>query len=225
MTRREGTAPSRSRKRFVATLIVAGLVMGGCTDFAGYDLDYIIGRARVLSTMRNTISLEPQDLALLPPVGTVPVAGPGSSAPPPFSSLQLDSVAPTLSNPLPVSEAVRARGEVVYNNNCAVCHGTQGAGDGSIIGAGRFPMAPSLVSGTAPGRSDGYLYAIIRAGRGLMPSYGDRIDHEDRWAVVHYVRSLQGETIGAPSGAIAAAVTPDTGTPADAAQQPAAAPQ
>ena len=42
------------------------------------------------------------------------------------------------------------------------------------------------------GRSDGYIYAIVKAGRGLMPSYR-RIPPEDRWAVVHYVRQLQGQ--------------------------------
>jgi prenyltransferase beta subunit len=32
---------------------------------------------------------------------------------------------------------------------------------------------------------------MIRVGRGLMPSYGARITHFDRWHVVNYVRQLQ----------------------------------
>jgi mono/diheme cytochrome c family protein len=39
--------------------------------------------------------------------------------------------------------------------------------------------------------SDAYLYAMIRVGRGLMPEYGSRISHFDRWNVINYVRQLQ----------------------------------
>ena len=39
--------------------------------------------------------------------------------------------------------------------------------------------------------SDQYIYAMIRVGRGLMPEYGSRITHFDRWHVVNYVRQLQ----------------------------------
>lgn len=217
MTRHESPRAGRSSRKFAVTLIVAGAMVSGCTDFAGYDLDYLIGRADVISTMRNTISYQPQDIALLPAEGTVPVAGPGADSPAPFTAMQLDSAAATLSNPLAASETVLARGEVVYNNQCSVCHGALGAGDGSVVGGGRFPTAPTLLAGTATGRSDGYLYAVIRAGRGLMPAYGERIDHEDRWAVVHYIRALQGQPA-------AAGATQVTDVAADPAQQSAAAP-
>ena len=51
---------------------------------------------------------------------------------------------------------------------------------------------PSLLTTTARGWSDGYLYSITRYGRGVMPQYGDKIVRRDeRWAVVDYVRSLQ----------------------------------
>ena len=43
---------------------------------------------------------------------------------------------------------------------------------------------------TAAGRSDGYLYNIIRNGGGRMPNYR-RIPDEDRWHLVNYVRYLQ----------------------------------
>jgi mono/diheme cytochrome c family protein len=41
------------------------------------------------------------------------------------------------------------------------------------------------------GYSDAYIYAMIRVGRGLMPEYGSRISHFDRWHIVNYVRQLQ----------------------------------
>jgi hypothetical protein len=46
--------------------------------------------------------------------------------------------------------------------------------------------------------SDQYLYAMIRVGRGLMPEYGSRITHFDRWSIVNYVRELQLQAGNAP---------------------------
>jgi hypothetical protein len=40
-------------------------------------------------------------------------------------------------------------------------------------------------------RTDGYIFGMIRNGRGLMPPY-NRIEELDRWDVVNYVRALQG---------------------------------
>ena len=40
--------------------------------------------------------------------------------------------------------------------------------------------------------SDGYIYGMIRNGRGAMPTY-NRIEDMDRWDVVNYVRGLQGK--------------------------------
>ena len=42
------------------------------------------------------------------------------------------------------------------------------------------------------GRTDGYIFGMIRNGRGLMPPY-NRIEEMDRWDVVNYVRALQGK--------------------------------
>jgi catechol 2,3-dioxygenase-like lactoylglutathione lyase family enzyme len=39
--------------------------------------------------------------------------------------------------------------------------------------------------------SDGYIWGMIRNGRGLMPSY-NRIEELERWDVVNYLRGLQG---------------------------------
>jgi mono/diheme cytochrome c family protein len=57
--------------------------------------------------------------------------------------------------------------------------------------------APSLLTDKARAYSDGYLYSMIRYGRGVMPRYGDKVyRHEDRWAIVNYVRKLQRDAAG-----------------------------
>ena len=58
------------------------------------------------------------------------------------------------------------------------------AGDKTGPFAGVFPLV------TAAGRTDGYIYNLIRGGGQRMPSY-QRIAHEDRWHLVNYVRYLQ----------------------------------
>jgi mono/diheme cytochrome c family protein len=90
-----------------------------------------------------------------------------------------------------------------------VCLGSAGAG----IGIVRLMGAPSLLTARARGYSDGYVYSIIRYGRGVMPRYGDKIVRpDDRWAVVNYVRKLQA---AAPAPADSTPVAPPA-TPAAA---------
>jgi mono/diheme cytochrome c family protein len=90
-----------------------------------------------------------------------------------------------------------ARGDTLYQNFCATCHGQAGKGDGPV---GRKLGAPPIVSDRAKAYSDGYLYSIVRYGRGLMPRYGDKVyDPRDRWAIVNHVRQLQ-QGAPAPGG-------------------------
>ncbi len=89
------------------------------------------------------------------------------------------------------SAAVLARGKWVYDTYCSVCHGSSGDGDGPIIGAGRFPNPPSLLSNHARELADGAIYNIVTVGQGLMPSYAVQVTPIDRWRVVHFVRKLQ----------------------------------
>ncbi len=97
---------------------------------------------------------------------------------------------------------VEARGDTLFHTFCAVCHGTAGAGDGPV----RIMGAPSLHTAKARAWSDGYIYSIIRYGRGVMPRYGDKVPRpEDRWAIVNYVRKLQAEApVPAPADSAAA---------------------
>jgi mono/diheme cytochrome c family protein len=95
-----------------------------------------------------------------------------------------------LKNPTAVSEASLVNGRKLYQINCTPCHGQAGKGDGPV---GKYGLpAPSLVADHAKGLADGYIFGIMRNGRGAMPTY-DRIEEMDRWDVVNYVRGLQGK--------------------------------
>ena len=203
-------------------------VLPGCTDWAMYDVDVAQGKVPQLSTMRESVRPDPYEYLRHPADGTVPVSTPQGDVPAHYTQADLDAVAPTLLNPVQGDSRALARGQVMYDRACSVCHGALGAGDGQVVkqvtGAdgkqyGRFPYAPPLNGGTAVGRSDGYIYAVIDKGRGMMPSYGERITHLDRWAVVEYVRELQrragagpAATVGAPATAAPAAPAPTADT-------------
>lgn len=103
--------------------------------------------------------------------------------------------------PNPTDRVATAHGDTLYHTYCAVCHGTDGNSATSTIGP-RL-AAPSLLTDRARGYVDGYLYSLVRYGRGVMPQYGDKVTRpEDRWAIVNYVRQLQAQ-----------APTLSTGTP------------
>ena len=111
-----------------------------------------------------------------------------------------------LANPTTNRAATLALGDTVYGNYCEVCHGSAGDGKGLV---GVKMGALSLLTDKAKAYSDGYLYSMVRYGRGVMPQYGDKIFRiQDRWAVVNYVRKLQGFAADAAPAAPAAAAAP-----------------
>jgi mono/diheme cytochrome c family protein len=131
--------------------------------------------------------------------GTVPITG----SEPDWSAewaVGNTATADKLANPL-AGQPASAVGDTLFHTYCAVCHGIAGAGDGKV---GLQLAAPSLLTDRARAYSDGYIYSILRFGRGVMPRYGDKIRGAKRWEVVNYVRHLQGfigqATVAPPGG-------------------------
>lgn len=174
-----------------ATMAACSPRPGERWDFGMTHLDYVWDKFTVTSTLRESVSYDRYEMPRLPAEGTVPVVNPNGDVGPPFTQAELPTVAAALPNPLPATPEVIARGKYVYQNQCVVCHGATGQGDGPVIGPNKFPYAPPVVGPQASGYSDGYLYGIIRVGRGLMPAYGSRIPEPERWALVHYLRVMQ----------------------------------
>lgn len=97
----------------------------------------------------------------------------------------------TAFNPLPRTQANLERGKFVFENNCMVCHGAKGLGDGPVVP--RFPAPFNLQAQQAKNLTDAQIYELITKGRGRMGAYGGHVLREDRWKVVHYIRTLQGK--------------------------------
>ena len=173
-----------------ASVFLAPLLLGaaGCEWFTDFKRQPSL---RTWETVKDSLTPSRGNPVHSVPVTGMAVAGFQVS----YSALPgtIDSMS-GIPNPHPVSEQSLANGRKYYQINCAVCHGDAGAGDGS---ATKFGMPGiNLVNDVTRGRSDGYIFGMIRNGRGLMPSY-NRIEEPDRWDVVNYLRALQGST-GAP---------------------------
>ncbi|HWK12171.1 MAG TPA: cytochrome c [Vicinamibacterales bacterium] len=113
-----------------------------------------------------------------------PSAGPRDPAP---GAIPLESRGPydrlageSVASPLPARGA--GDGRALHDIYCAPCD------DGAV---GRFfPRMPLLNSADVQRHGDGYLYATITNGTGLMPSYGHVLDPAERWQIVQFLRSM-----------------------------------
>lgn len=96
-----------------------------------------------------------------------------------------------LKSPLdPQNVQARQRGEFVFTNFCAVCHGPGGTGNGVVPQRG-YPAPPSLLADHAVKMKDGQMFHVLTYGQNNMPSYASQVSREDRWNVVLYLRALQ----------------------------------
>ena len=103
----------------------------------------------------------------------------------------IDSIGLAISNPQPPTDSSVALGRRYFQINCAVCHGDDGQGTKNMV-VMKYGLGVNIVGEPTKARSDGYIFGMIRNGRGLMPSY-NRIEEAERWHVVNYVRGLQGK--------------------------------
>ena len=67
---------------------------------------------------------------------------------------------------------------------------TTPAGDGMIVQRG-FPRPPSFHEPRLRDAPEGHFFHVITHGYGVMYSYASRVEPEERWAIIAYVRALQ----------------------------------
>lgn len=96
-------------------------------------------------------------------------------------------------NPLPITETGLQRGKFLYDINCGICHGDKADGNGYLVRDGSpYPAQPAnFLLDDFVNTTDGRYYFAIMYGKNVMGSYKDKLSYEERWEVIHYIRSLQ----------------------------------
>lgn len=96
-----------------------------------------------------------------------------------------------------------ARGKIVYDHNCAACHGSRLEGQPKwqeTLPTGRMPAPPHDASGHTWHHPDNILFGITKHGlvpgkyappsySSDMPAFGGQLSDEDIWAVLAYIKS------------------------------------
>jgi len=152
-----------SAGRFYLFLMsVVPLILVGCTDM--HDQPSIKGQESPrMSAPREAVSIK----------GKMPTPDYGSK----------------LENPVNADANSLQRGALLYQINCAMCHGTKDTYLGSIGGQLK-PPPPSLHDPRIRDLSESDIFLRIYLGFGRMPAQGRRISETDIWNLVNYVKTF-----------------------------------
>lgn len=101
-----------------------------------------------------------------------------------------------LSNPFPITKDGLERGKLLYDINCGICHGEKADGNGYLVAEDNpnavYPAQPAIMTTDEfVNASEGRYYHAIMYGKNVMGGYADKLSYEERWQVIHYIRSLQ----------------------------------
>ena len=90
--------------------------------------------------------------------------------------------------PMSGAAADAKKGKAVFDENCSMCH--ESASTEVKVGPGLKGLfkKEKLKNGKKP--SDAVVLAIINAGGGGMPAYGDQLSDEEKANVLAYLRTL-----------------------------------
>lgn len=93
-------------------------------------------------------------------------------------------------SPVPVDEALLARGAERFSIYCQPCHDERGEGKGILFQRAKVPTA-NLLEQRIRDLPDGEIFDTITNGKGLMSGYKYPIAPHDRWAIIAHVRDLE----------------------------------
>ncbi len=124
---------------------------------------------------------------------------------------RLRATAEITSNPFPATDARLKSGKELYVIYCGICHGDKADGNGYLVrdNGGKYPAQPAnLLADNFVNTTDGQYYHAIMHGKNVMGGYSDKLSYEERWNVIHYIRSLQAKGKGLDYGTSTAAINP-----------------
>src|SRR5262245_53757049 len=85
-----------------------------------------------------------------------------------------------------------AKGQAIYKKNCQMCHGEKGVGDGPA-GKRLNPKPFNLTDKEQmASKTDEHLFKGVTKGQGSMPAFERKLKEDERWMVIHFVRTFSG---------------------------------
>lgn len=139
---------------------------------------------------------------MLPLLGATAVQQTQSGATPPTQTPAQTKAAPpaaatpaetgaNLVNPVKPTPASLAEAKEHYGWDCAMCHGDNGNGKGSLAVSEKLAIQDFRNPATLQGLTDGQIFMIIRKGAPKMPPESKaRADDTTVWNLVNYLRSM-----------------------------------
>jgi putative copper export protein/mono/diheme cytochrome c family protein/peroxiredoxin len=116
--------------------------------------------------------------------------------------LSVDAYPTTYVRPIvPYNALSIAHGLQLYDDHCAVCHGTEGYGDGPAA-AGLRPRPADLTAKHTADHTAGDIFWWLSYGKlgTAMPGFQDRLSEEERWDLINVVRILSAAEQARPLG-------------------------
>jgi len=94
-----------------------------------------------------------------------------------------------LHSPIPPTAESIARGRQLFLKDCAVCHGSEGRGDGVAT----LPVRPDDLGKIAPPPvfPDGVVAYRIINGVKMMPAFKSVLSENEIWDLLNFIRSLK----------------------------------
>jgi mono/diheme cytochrome c family protein len=97
--------------------------------------------------------------------------------------------AKTVKNPVPADKTSLAMGQQLFKNNCTICHGDTGVGDGPM--GKQIAIKANLTDAARMTKqTDGEIFWKISKGKDPMPATEPKLPEQARWSLVNYVRTL-----------------------------------
>lgn len=157
----------------------------------------------IIADMDNGVNLDAQSKNVffkhkswerLKPENAVPVSGDIYR----IEQNDIEGSAANGDNPLEDSELLRKYGKHLFETHCAVCHNHNLDGMGSILTKVKlkededpFPFPPDIREKGKDVLPDSRIFHILCAGQNLMMPVSNKLNDNDKWAIILYIRVLQ----------------------------------
>ncbi len=121
-------------------------------------------------------------------IPVVPQSAQNTQTNPSYAAIPVEAA--KAQNPIKSSPESLARAKKWWTLDCAMCHATNGNGQGDTAKEMKLKLVDFTDPKTLKDRTDGEIYYVIKNGHNDMPAEGPRIKTEEGWDLVNYVRAF-----------------------------------